>query len=297
MMETHRLKARLHYMTERFGEHAPRWQFMVWARQVSLLFVVYGLRGRDIVQEVAANATIGDAVTVQESTFNAQAGRTQAFCALIIFLFFWLCHHRMQPYHFYHQNAIESVLFAFDAALMSGGLVLLTAFSKPFPQWFELALLVLIVGTNCAVILYLLVGAVRSVAAYVRSSKVRRDIADLTMNAGVGLKARVERKDQLRSNSLTAAAANSLGDRLMRGSFMLHASADKLDEQQQCEQGASSPFGDRVRTRRTSFELSEMFKPRNSLGGGSRHTISTFRARRRSAFESTGGHDDGAYLP
>ena len=47
-MSKQRLKRRLNYLTKRFNDHAPYWQFVIWARQISILIanfnVLYGFQ-------------------------------------------------------------------------------------------------------------------------------------------------------------------------------------------------------------------------------------------------------------
>ena len=42
-MSKQRLKRRLNYLTKRFNDHAPYWQFIIWARQISILIANFNV--------------------------------------------------------------------------------------------------------------------------------------------------------------------------------------------------------------------------------------------------------------
>ena len=42
-MSKQRLKRRLNYLTKRFNDHAPYWQFVIWARQISILIANFNV--------------------------------------------------------------------------------------------------------------------------------------------------------------------------------------------------------------------------------------------------------------
>ena len=45
-MSQERLKRRLHYLTKRFSNHAPYWQFIIWGRQISILIVNFNIKNK-----------------------------------------------------------------------------------------------------------------------------------------------------------------------------------------------------------------------------------------------------------
>ncbi len=46
-MSQERLKRRLHYLTKRFTNHAPYWQFIIWGRQISILIVNFSIKNNN----------------------------------------------------------------------------------------------------------------------------------------------------------------------------------------------------------------------------------------------------------
>ena len=79
-----RLATRVNFLTGRFAAHAPRWQLVIWARQLALFFVVLTLN------------------VLNESTHTTEPDQWQRVVfggvALIILLVAWCYHARTQPY-------------------------------------------------------------------------------------------------------------------------------------------------------------------------------------------------------
>jgi len=96
-----RLTHRVRYFTHRFAPHAPRWQWVIWARQLAL---------------VAAGAA---ALPLQRThtTFVSVAILVVAV-AIPIILIAWFFHRRHQPYAYRFQNAIEAFLLASTVVLL-----------------------------------------------------------------------------------------------------------------------------------------------------------------------------------
>ena len=86
-----RLERRVGFLVRRYAAHAPRWQLVVWCRNLTLLAI----------------ATVSGAA-------EAEGGwLVLAVCAMLVTIaFFWAWHYRTQPYAFRYQNAVESWLLA-----------------------------------------------------------------------------------------------------------------------------------------------------------------------------------------
>ena len=104
-----RLQLRLSFLTERFGAHAPYWQFVVWLRQFLLTLDVW-------VADLYLGPT-GSAADFQGVVL------AHAVVALLIFVAFWALQVRVQPYAFHFQNQIEQYLFAANVAVVALGVV------------------------------------------------------------------------------------------------------------------------------------------------------------------------------
>uniref|UniRef100_A0A7S2JI37 RRM domain-containing protein n=2 Tax=Haptolina brevifila TaxID=156173 RepID=A0A7S2JI37_9EUKA len=97
------VERRVHYLTGRFAHHSPRWQLVIWSRQLTLLLL----------------ATICRiAVTVQLTPSFSYISYVTAAVALVILMVFWRLHCRHQPYVFRIQNGLESWLYASNMLLL-----------------------------------------------------------------------------------------------------------------------------------------------------------------------------------
>ena len=153
-----RLQRRLSFLTERFGSHAPFWQYMVWLRQFLLTLTVWVTknivkREDDIkVGVVTCNPLEEEADDDDDAGNNATTTTngpgtgcapisaeslaaiwTHVAFSLLIFLVFWGLQVRTQPYVHAFQNSIESWLFAANLSLVSLGT---PAWSK-WPSWWR----------------------------------------------------------------------------------------------------------------------------------------------------------------
>ena len=97
------LGRRVRYLTGRFAVHAPRWQLVIWLRQLTLLLLVTA-------SKLASSGSFGDEMFLVR--YVTAAG---ALCFLNAF---WWLHHTSQPYAFHMQNALENWLYASNVLLL-----------------------------------------------------------------------------------------------------------------------------------------------------------------------------------
>ena len=95
-ISSHRQARRLRYLSAKYGEHAPYWQFVKWLR--SLLFCL----ARALPQALVG--PVGDGRPL-----------AQALGSLAVLIVFGLLHVRYQPYAEKHQNRLELVLIVSTA--------------------------------------------------------------------------------------------------------------------------------------------------------------------------------------
>jgi len=98
------LERRVRYLSSRFASHAPRWQLVIWLRQLSLLVLV------------TASKLAMSRASSEEQRFvvrYATAGGALALLALA-----WCVHRRHDPYALRMQNALESWLYASNVLLL-----------------------------------------------------------------------------------------------------------------------------------------------------------------------------------
>ena len=88
LLSDERLRVRLQYLVAKYADHAPHWQFVLWARQLAIIGISTFFQAYDDTPMVLAEAfmTIGVLVTA-----------------------LWL-HCRTQPYAWAYQNKMETVL-------------------------------------------------------------------------------------------------------------------------------------------------------------------------------------------
>ena len=101
-VSSHRQARRLRYLTAKYGDHAPYWQFVKWLR--SLLFCLARALPQALVGPIGAGRPLA-----------------QALGSLAVLIVFGLLHVRYQPYAEKHQNRLELVLIVSTAcaALLS----------------------------------------------------------------------------------------------------------------------------------------------------------------------------------
>jgi hypothetical protein len=91
-----RLKERVEFLTLKYSAHAPRYQFIVWARQLALMGLVFFT---DIIEPVSIDLTANNATTAGSSSVSQKSihvVRVQLFVAIFIVLYFWSLHLRYQ---------------------------------------------------------------------------------------------------------------------------------------------------------------------------------------------------------
>ena len=162
-----RLKLRMGYMTRRFADHAPYWQFMIWIRQ--FLLAIDTWLTRSIVVEATRcsdNITATDACDTAASDDDAYQGVSvsgdnavilgHAVAAVVFLLVCAAVHVRVQPYAFKIQNTLETWLFVSDVMFVSLGI----GYSfmdprNPNRKVFEPLLVCLLLGTLVLAAAYL----------------------------------------------------------------------------------------------------------------------------------------------
>ena len=85
-----RLQRRLEYLTKRFAEHAPYWQFIIWFRQISILLCCW----------------------------YVQDNRVVAALVLVVCLLSLGLHRRVKPFKFEFQNIVEAWLLVVNIVLV-----------------------------------------------------------------------------------------------------------------------------------------------------------------------------------
>ncbi len=94
------LSNQVYFLTRRFAPHAPRWQLVIWARQLTLVTV----------------AGSAKAVQLLEPTASAAADDPARFgfaaAIIVVLLVGWRAHATTQPFAYRYQNSIESALYA-----------------------------------------------------------------------------------------------------------------------------------------------------------------------------------------
>lgn len=107
-----RIEARTDFLTRRYAEHAPYWQFVVWMRQFCL-FLDYMIA-----------ALILDFGRLKPGT-AARNGVVwaHAIVAILLVAVSWRLHARARPFRYAYQNAVEHGLFASDLLLLTLGTV------------------------------------------------------------------------------------------------------------------------------------------------------------------------------
>ena len=143
-----RLRLRLSFLTERFGTHAPYWQYVIWLRQFLLTLDVWicqlVMSDRDHVRgggvavchsvdlaaddgaaaNGTANATADGAAACRTLTNESlSAVYTHAAFAMLIFVVFGALQAIHKPFAYDFQNHIEAWLFAANVALVGLGTV------------------------------------------------------------------------------------------------------------------------------------------------------------------------------
>ena len=97
------LRQRVFYLTHRFGMHAQRWQFVVWARQLALIILI------------GVNELLAYNYPVQlKYTRYAMTG-----VAVVIILVALRWHVKVAPYAYKTQNALESFLMISNVLLLA----------------------------------------------------------------------------------------------------------------------------------------------------------------------------------
>ena len=108
-----RIIYRLSYVTDRFAEHAPHWQFVVWTRQLLLTIVTF-------VPDMFTDGGFEPDPDQEKSAaeYNKGSVWSHAIAAILIILASWQLHRQVKPYEYSFQNFIESFLFVTDVMVI-----------------------------------------------------------------------------------------------------------------------------------------------------------------------------------
>ena len=137
-MKARRLRARMSYLSRRYGLHAQKWQFMNWGLQLALLLI--SLVGDSRVGAViaaasaanetssvnetnAANDTSEGRLSEVDAAVLTSVGRLQAASACTLLIAFLVLHLRVQPYVYRFQNWMETSFLAADVSAMAIGVL------------------------------------------------------------------------------------------------------------------------------------------------------------------------------
>ena len=213
-----RLARRVGFLTCRFAPHAPRWQLVVWARQLALLCVLVG--------SSVANVKLAD-----ESAAQKLVQLALGIVAILIVAIAWWAHQRTQPYAYRYQNVIEACLYGSTVTLLVLACIDL---SLPDAMRTESAGGAAI---EVLMLLVLLLPVLASVAYFVwRLRYDRHDVSD------VDLRAALERADEVIDEPLRA--------RLLDGSIRLLRCAWLLSDEADASLGRHEPSGAPLMRRR-----------------------------------------------
>ena len=120
-----KLHFRLSYFVNRYAEHAPWWQFVIWFRQLLLTFTT--LMPEFVASRLALNSgNTGQTsleVFQQRQALDLTLLWIHAAIAVVIFIVFWYIHVRWAPYGHRFQNILESWLFFSDICIVGLGCV------------------------------------------------------------------------------------------------------------------------------------------------------------------------------
>ena len=103
-----RLERQVAYLVGRFARHAPRWQIIIWLRQILLLLLVFV---SDILAEV-----------LPATTFSAVRYAVASSAMIVVFVF-WHLHRRALPFAYRFQNALESCLYGATTIILALAMV------------------------------------------------------------------------------------------------------------------------------------------------------------------------------
>ena len=126
-----RLKLRMRYLTRRFADHAPYWQFVVWSRQLLLAIdawltrsmVVEATNGNTTATADPSNATTSDDAHQGVSVSGDSAVVLwHAVVAVVFLVVYAAVHVKVQPYAYPVQNTLETWLFVSDVMFVSLGI-------------------------------------------------------------------------------------------------------------------------------------------------------------------------------
>jgi hypothetical protein len=105
------VERRTRFLTGRYADHAPYWQFVKWSWMICL-----------ILDALLAN-TILTAIDDRTSAGYILASLSHALVAMIILGCAWRVHYHVHPYEFAVQNYVEHLLFFSDIVLVFFGAV------------------------------------------------------------------------------------------------------------------------------------------------------------------------------
>ena len=263
-MRQRRLKLRLEYFTQRYDEGSPSWQFMIWARQLSLVLVVtvpgmlqrsdtrqQGIVTSEYEDDATGDAASGDVASGEPTSLQtvvSEVGRLQALASIVLFVGFWTVHNRCSPYPYRFQNRIESTLFGTDVVIMCLGLTLSYLMGSEYITFVEWSILATVCGSLGLILVYLWWRLMR----WLRSRQGRESIVEFTgklseeiqsTSRSTAMKAFARQLDRF-SEYLAPGAGE--GDTQRASPFLRKAAADRglqvweMEERLSSQQRASS---------------------------------------------------------
>ena len=194
-----RLKERTSFIGKRFGDHAPFWQFAVWARQALIMMIVLlpSIFGIDeTLGQITSSLNVTDLTREERLQVEQQrdyervllhmvrAAQTVA-TLVVIFVFAWWTW-RIKPFHRHHQNWLELWLIMSCAGVIALAFVytiFVVQLSQAQALALEITLTSVLVLTTVAAAAYLIIHYRREVA---RMSKHALERARSSITQGRG---------------------------------------------------------------------------------------------------------------
>lgn len=109
-IEPERVQRRLQFISGKYADHAPYWQFIIWARQLALILLT-------VLTRIVVEA---DGVTDGAMAEKA-AVWVQAVLALVVLIGAWRLHALVVPFEYAVQNNVDNFLYASNVVLVSLG--------------------------------------------------------------------------------------------------------------------------------------------------------------------------------
>ena len=109
-LHPHPLQLRMRFMTKRFGDHAPYWQFVIWGRQFLLTLST-------LLPDLISSTSDATSDVYVEEGYESTIWMHAAI-AFAVFVVAAVSHWRVQPYRFDFQNRLEFRLYVAGASIV-----------------------------------------------------------------------------------------------------------------------------------------------------------------------------------